>query len=348
MSLVIVRLVPALASIRDRGYSAGMRRWWLFLGCMSFALVVCAGCESPPTSSNATRLEFEVVHADLPPLADACGMRGRIFAVGRDAAGLGLVLEETVTGLTAATFEVPLPPLRACWQASDSSLFAVGKSLVMERNPQGEWRAHDLSERFEGQIELHDVEGWDDGGVIVAGSVDGRGALFRSDDGAWSMVDLGEISVPPLLSMTIDVEGTIYAVGSSGALRYPREGSLVQLAAPTQRLTSVSSFGEEIVAVTYDGLILQRAGSELTSLNELGARFLCTTFTADGTLWIAGEGGVIIRHSRSRTSTLNATPQVAETPEALDVNALLAGRDGPWALAETTAGSQIWRLIGNE
>jgi len=263
-----------------------------------------------------------------------------LFGVGRDA-DAGVVLEEGPSGLVPVVLEELFPPQSGCWQAPSAELVSVGHDVALERTPEGEWSIRNVLGDADGA--LFDVVGTDDSMVVAAGQVDGFGALFQRTSEGWSQIDLGGLAIAPLSSVTVDGSGTFYAVGSSAAIAWSPTSGATQLPTRSDHLSAVAAVGDEVYAVSLDGMVLRLDDHAFTTLTELGARLTDVDVGVDGDLWIAGEGGAIARHTRLPSNTLVTRARVALTPGSQDVASIEATRAGVYAI---TAGnrSELWQL----
>jgi len=297
--------------------------------------------DAPPDLAETEPLEFEAAATGLPPLSDLCGPRGRLFAVGRDA-DAGVVLEEGPSGLVAVPLEESFPPQTSCWQSPSAELVSVGHDVALERSPEGEWQVRNVLGDANGA--LLDVVGTGSAVVVAAGQVDGFGALFQRTSQGWSRIDLADLAVAPLESITVDTQGTFYAVGSSAAVAWRADIGARQLPTGSDRLSAIAAYGDDVYAVSLDGQVLRLVDGALVSTYEIGARLTDVEIDATGDLWIAGQGGMIARHTRLPSSTLVSTARIASTPATEDIAALEATRSGIFAIA-TGSSTELWQLV---
>jgi hypothetical protein len=309
------------------------------------AIAAAIGCDGPPDSVEAEPLVFARQFDELPVLSDLCSPRGRLFAVGRDG-GDGVFMEERSAGLVevdlALELESSVAPLSACWQNESAEVFAVGDSQVLLRSPEGEYSVSDLEDDIPGTIELSDVSGSNELGVLAVGSLNGAGAMFRyGGETGWQQVELDAGPLPPL--SRIATSGPVaHIVGEQGAILRWTSEQVELFVSLNQRLTGVAVSGEDTLAFALDGAIIRLDGNQLVEFAELEARWLDGGFTADGSLWMVGSSGVITRHNRKPSGALSPVARQAVTPDQSELIAVEPGRD---RLLVLSASREIWELV---
>ena len=266
--------------------------------------------KSAPGSTFGTT--FLAVHGSNANNVVAVGTGGKIIAWN------GTTWQAAASGTNADLYDV--------WVESPTSAFAVGTSGVAVRLTGATWTTTSTGITNE---RLNAV--WAAGNNLWF-AVGTNGTLLRFNNGTWTK------SVSPTSVNLRDVFGNanndVYAVGEVGTVVWFNGGewSLIPSNFVTSDLYSVSGTtvgGGARIFIGGDRVALQLQNGVLDLLPNdppYSVQFLSTSVDANGTLWMGGERGVMLRYSGSTWETMNIAPDL--------IDVWTTGVNNAWAVGE--------------